>query len=68
MGMGKKGLVNSLYHSCSTDPQFLRVVNWSRIATKACILEPQQFNDLTPRYSLLTPISDQSVTCKTADL
>ena len=25
---GKKGLVNGLYHFCSTDPQFLRFVNW----------------------------------------
>ena len=31
IGMGKKGLVNGLYHFCSTDPQFLRVVNWSLI-------------------------------------
>ena len=30
-GREKKGLVNGLYHFCSTDPQFLRVVNWSLI-------------------------------------
>ena len=38
LGREKKGLVNGLYHFCSTDPQFLRVVNWPLIATKACIL------------------------------
>ena len=38
MGTGKKGLVNSLYHFCSADPEFLRVVDWPLIATKVCIL------------------------------
>ena len=27
-GDGEKGLVNSLYHFCSTDSQFLGIVNW----------------------------------------
>ena len=38
MGTGKKGLVNGLYHFCSADPEFLRVVDWPLIATKVCIL------------------------------
>ena len=33
-----KGLVNGLYHICSTDPQLLGVVDWLLIAIKACIL------------------------------
>ena len=35
---GKKA-VNSLYHFCSTDPQFLSVVDWSLIATDLYIGE-----------------------------
>ena len=31
LGQEKKGLVSGLYHFCSTDPQFLWVVNWSLI-------------------------------------
>ena len=34
MGTGKKGLVNSLYHFCSADPEFLRVVDWPLISVK----------------------------------
>ena len=34
----RKKVVNSLYHFCSIDPQFLWVTDWLLIATKTCIL------------------------------
>ena len=67
-GDRKNDLANSLYRFLFYRSAVFAGPYWPLIVKKACILEPLQFNDLTPLYCSLTPISDQSTTRKKCGL
>ena len=57
--------MNSLYHFCSTDPQFLRVVNWSLIGVTQRAVPSTFFSYVIhTNIQVFVAISGQLKTCK----